>query len=438
MAKNSKTQIFRGKTYTEALVKAKSQLGADFSIVTRRDVREGNLFSKLTSGKLGGDCLAVELEVAPMAEPEVAKDKEVGKPGAHPLLRSYAKALEGAEKHGPAARRAMTEAASPFVHLGEAASGISGRLDAFQKELEKSSKENADLREELRMIITLQARGGVPAVTPQLLDCYRLLTKADVDEALARDLVEKLQAEWPGLLDPEDIRRELLRAVARRIPAAGPILPREGKPTVVALLGASGVGKSTSVVKLAIQFAMKAQKSVAVVNEDLRRPGADGQINNLGRLFGIAVATASEPEEMADVIRSMSSRDLILVDTGGRSPRDAKGIDRLAAIVRAAGADETHLLLSCVSSARTMRETALRYKPTGYDRIMLTKLDECVSYGDVLNVGAELAEGIGYITTGPDYTKPIEPADSVALAEMVLGWREVKPDGEASAEGRSA
>lgn len=436
-AKQSKTQIFRGKTYTEALVKAKSELGADFSIVTRRDVREANLFSKLTSGKLGGDCLAVELEVTPtLPEPVEVKQE---KPPAHPLLRSYAKAMEGAERHGPAARRAMTEAASPFVSVGETASGISGRLDMFQKELEKASRDNADLRDELRMIITLQARGGVPAVSPALLDCYRQLTRTDVSEELARNIVEGMQRDCPGLEDAAAIRSALLRAVARRIPSAGPVLPREGKPTVVALIGASGVGKSTSVVKLAIHFAMKGQLSVGVINEDLRRPGADGQINNLGRLFGLSVTTASEPEEVADVVRSMANRDLILLDTGGRSPRDTKGIERLAAIVKAAGADETHLLLPCVGSLRTLRDTVDRYRPTGFDRIMLTKLDECLSYGDVLNIGAELPEGVSYVTTGPDYTKPIEPADSEALAELVLGWREVEADGEApKPEGRSA
>ena len=433
MSRDSKTQIFKGKTYTEALVKAKSKLGKDISIVNRRDVRESNLFSKLTSGKLGGDSLSVELEVA-LTPPEPARAKTALPAAPNPLLRSYAKALEGVEKHSPRAIQAMTSAAVPFASVGEASTGIAGRLDEFQKALEKTSRENADLRDELRLMITLQARGGVPAVAPSLLDCYRRLADADVAEALAREIVEEMQRDRPGVSEALQLQRDLLETVARRIPTAGPVLPAEGRPTVVALIGASGVGKSTSVVKLAIQYVMHGGKSVGVINEDLRRPGADGQINNLGKIFGIPVTTASEPEEIADVVKSLSGKDIILLDTGGRSPRDARGIERLAEILRAAGTDETHLLLSGVSSEKTMRETAVRYRPAGFDRVLLTKLDECVSYGPVVNVGAELENGFSYVTTGPDYTKPIEPADAFRLAELVLGLREIDAgtgDGEA-------
>ena len=425
MAKSTKTRIFKGRTVTEALVKAKNSMGPNISIVSRRNITESNLFSKLTSGKLGGDTLSVELEVA-IADPEPeAEEKKAMPAGPHPLLKSYAKALEGVEKFGPAAKQAMTAAAAPFASVGEASTGIAGRLDEVQKELAASRRESAELWDKVQMIVSLQARGGVPAVSPQFLECYRALTAAEVKEELARDIVEKLQRDLPGEGEAALIEAALVKEAARRIPVAGPLLIGSNKPTVVALVGASGVGKSTSVVKLAIQFSMHHGKSVGVINEDLRRPGAESQINNLGRLFGIAVSTVSRPEEIGDVVRSMAGKDLILLDTGGRSPRDKKGIDRLASIVKAAGASETHLLLSSVTAEKDMRHTVEAYGPTGFDRVILTKLDECMSPGVVVNVAADLAEGLSYITTGPDYTRPIEPADQEFLAELVLGRREI-------------
>lgn len=436
-ANNSKTQVFRGTTYTEALLKAKKEFGSELNIVKRRDVREANLFSKLTSGKLGGDNLAVELEVAPaLPEPEETKPTPLTG-AAHPLLRSYTKAIEGAEKHDSVAKSAMTAAATPFVSVGETASGIAGKLTEFQKVLDQNRKENASLRDELRFLFTLQARGGVPPVSPALLDVYNQLTRADVSEEMGRGIVEELERERPGLSDLVEIGQRLLAAVARRFPMAGPLLPAENGPTVIAVIGASGVGKSTSIAKLAIQYVMNAQKSVGVINEDLRRPGADSQINNLGRLFRISVSTASEPDEMRDAVRSMSGKDLILLDTGGRSPRDEKGIERLARIIEAVGATETHLLLSGVSSEKTMRETVNRYRPTGFNRIILTKLDECISFGSLLNVCSEFSDGLSYLTTGPDYTKPIESADGMMLAELVLGLRgiEAESDGQEGGVG---
>lgn len=430
-AKNSKTQVFRGTTYTEALLKAKKEFGSEFSIVKRRDVREANLFSKLTSGKLGGDNLAVELEVAPSSPEPKAKEPPPLTGAAHPLLRSYTKALEGAEKHDPAVKKAMTAAATPFVSVGETSSGIAGKLAEFQKVLDQNRKENASLRDELRMLFTLQAKGGVPSVSPALLDAYSRLSKADVSDEMGREIVEELERECPGVNNPEETERRLLFSLARRFPMAGPLLPSESGPTVIAVIGASGVGKSTSISKLAIQYFMNEQKSVGVINEDLRRPGADSQINNLGRLFPISVSSASEPEEVRDALRSMSGKDLILLDTGGRSPLDKKGIDRLAQIIDVVGATETHLVLSGVSSEKTMRETVNRYRPTGFNRIIVSKLDECISFGSLLNVCSEVAVGLSYLTTGPTYTKPMEPADGMMLAELVLGLRgiEVESDG---------
>lgn len=437
MPSDAKTQIFRGNSYTEALLKAKKVFGGDFSIVTRRDVREANLFSKLTSGKLGGDNVAVELEVAPgPPEPRRPEPKRLSG-GEHPLLRSYAKAMEGAEKHAPATKQAMTAAAAPYVAVGETSTGVAARLSEFQKELERHGRENAALREEVRTIVTLQARGGVPAVSPRLLDWHRRLTANDVSAALARELVETVQRERPDMAESEEIETTLLQAVAQRFPAAGPLLLREAGPTVVALVGASGVGKTNCMAKLAIHFTMGLRKSVGLVNEDCRRPGAESQIYNLNRIFGIPVSTATKPEEMADVVKSMAGRDLIILDTGGRSPRDARGIEKLADILRAIGAQETHLLLSGVQSEKTLRETMIRFRPTGFNRVILTKLDECVSFGNLLNIGSDMAEGLSYMTCGPNYNQPIEPADASILAELVLGVREIDAGSERLAEAVS-
>ena len=435
MAKSVTNHIFRGRTIAEAMAKATTKLGKDIHIVERREIRVENLFSKLSSGKLGGESLAVELEVS--VEPPLAPaEKTPLPPAGNPRLRTYLKAIEAAERHSPADRQAMAAAAAPFASVGQAATGMSGRLDELQRTDERILREIADMREESRMFISLQARGGVPAVAPEFLAHYRNLCSRDVEGDLARQIIEELYGDNSGLAGPDAILNELRRVVAKRIPAAGPLLLSEGKPTVVALVGPSGVGKSTSVIKLAIQFAMRGGKSVGVINEDLRRPGADGQIHNFGRLFGLSVITASEPSGIRDVVKSMAGRDLILIDTGGRSPRDAKGLDYLAEIVKAAGADETHLLLASVSSEKTLLETAARFKPVGFNRLILTKLDECLSYGSILNVAARLADGFSYLTSGPDYANSIRSADSGFLADLVLGLADIDVgDAEASGSG---
>ena len=409
-----KTHVFRGKTCAEAMSKAKSKLGRDIVIVERRDVKLDSLFGRLTSGKLGGDSLEVELEVA-MANQDAAPEPSRSKP-VNPLLRTYTKAQEGREQRHV---EAMIAAAAPFAKIGETATGIAGRLENLGKALEKSRRESADRWAEVVALLSLQARGGLPAVSPPLLERHRALTEAGIEEELAKALVE--EAERAGFLSPADLDREIFRAAVRRIPVAAPVFLREDGPAVVALIGPSGMGKSTSLAKLAIQFGVKGGKRVALVNEDMRRSGADGQMRNLGRLFGLPVATASDPDEMRDAVRSLGGPDLILVDTAGRSPRDAEGIRSLAGILRAAGAHEIHLAVSSHVSGRTMAETTERFRPAGFDRIILTKLDECLDCGAVLNLASRFSSGLSYVTSGPDYSTPIRPADGGWLADFALG-----------------
>jgi flagellar biosynthesis protein FlhF len=425
MAKHEgKTQVFRGKTYTEAVSKAVNKLGKDFSVVKRRDVKANSLFNRLIPGKLGGDLLEVELEVE-MANPEAAPEPVRPKPGNH---RTYAKAQEEWERRNAESAGAMAAKAAQFVNVDGTAAGVAGYLKAVQTAVEKNRRESADMWAQVIALISLQARGGLPAVSPPLLAHHRALTEAGIEEKLARELVE--DAERAGILSPADLEQEVFRAAVRRIPVAAPVLLREDGPAIVALIGPSGMGKSTSLAKLAIQFGVKGGKRVAVVNEDMRRPGADGQMQNLGRLFGLPVATASCPDEMRDAVHSLGGPDLILVDTAGRSPRDAEGIRFLAEILRAAGAHEIHLAVSSYVSGRTMEETAERFRPAGFDRIILTKLDECLDCGAVLNLASRLSNGLSYVTSGPDYSTPILPADGDWLAGFAFGRTERERGGK--------
>ncbi len=433
MAKRRNTHVFRGKTCTEAIRKARAKLGKNILIVNRRNVRIENLFSKLTSGKLGGDSVEVELEVevgSPGEQPEApaARSETPGRPNSNQLLdKTYAKARELAENYA----KSMTN--PPKAEIGEAATGIAGRLDDIKQvvemlnrenklALERANQENREMRDEFRRLLSLQARGGMPVVRPELLAEYQRLVEEDIAEDLARELVEELETQAQKIgVTVEVIRRELCKSMARRIPAAGPILLKRDGPTVVALIGPTGVGKSTTIAKLAVDFSMHHGKSVGLINEDRSRPGADSQLKNLGQIMGLRAVTADSPEETARFIRSMSDLDLILLDTGGRSPRDKQGLDELAAFIKAARPDETHLVIPTGLAEKTTLEVAGRFRKVGFDRIILTKLDEAMTHGAIINIAAKLADGLSYVTTGPKYTESLVAADCSQLAGLVMG-----------------
>ena len=289
------------------------------------------------------------------------------------------------------------------------------------------NRKRKELREELLAFMSLQARGGLPRVDPALLDEYRRLVAADIDANLARELVEQVQGEAPS--GREAVREALCREVARRIPSAGPILLREGRPTLVALVGPTGTGKSTTIAKLAVDFTVRRKKLVGLINEDSTRPGADSQMKNLGQLMGLPVKSVDDPAKLAAALKSMSGLDLILLDTGGRSPRDAQGIDGLAAMIRAARPDETHLVISSGTAEKAMFDIVERFRGIGFDRLIMTKLDEALTHGVVLNFASRLADGLSYVTTGPKYLESLVSAESALLAKLVMGLSRVADGG---------
>ncbi|MDR0362379.1 MAG: hypothetical protein LBJ46_06830 [Planctomycetota bacterium] len=430
MAKLGNTHVFRAKTCTEAINKATAKLGKNIRIVKRRDVPLENLFSKLTAGKLGGDVMEVELEVE-MGEAKPAKHAPGPKRAAseksaganpNPLLnKTYAKALENAVRR-PCAVDEST------CSIGSASAGIAGRLDEMKRWMEEATRERISLREEMRMLLTLQARGGMPCVPPEFIDEYRRLVEADIAEDLARKIVESVH-EQAGAHGVGAIRAALAAELARRIPAAGPILPREGRSTVVALIGPTGAGKSTTAAKLAVDFTVRRQKTVGLINEDFTRPGADYQIRNLGQIMGLPVKSVSDPAQIVEAVRSMRDLDLVLIDTGGRSPRDRQGIDELKRVVHAVEPDETHLVLASGASERAMFDVVARFRRIGFDRLILTKLDEAVAHGGILNLFSKLADGLSYVTTGQKYMESLVVADSGMLARLVMGMAEVADGG---------
>ncbi|MDR1612114.1 MAG: hypothetical protein LBT97_04940 [Planctomycetota bacterium] len=425
MAKRGATHVFRAKTCTEAIGKATAKLGRNISIVNRREVREENLFSKLTAGKLGGDMMEVELEVE-VSEPDAAKsgtEPPADPKSNHLLDKTYARALASAAR-----RPAPVDAA--LCTLGSASAGLAGRLDEMQRAvIARLERDRADLRGELRSLLSLQARGGVPNVSPELIAEYqRLVDEADMAEDVARNVVEMVHSA-AGAGGAGMLRSALRGELARRIPAAGPILLREGKTTVAALVGPTGAGKSTTIAKLAVDFALRKKKTVGLINEDDTRPGADCQMKNLGQIMSLPVKSVNEPAQAAEAVRAMGDLDLVLVDTGGRSPRDVRGMEKLREVIRAVKPDETHLVLASGVSEKLMFHAVARFRNIGFDRLILTKLDEAITHGGILNLFSKLADGLSYVTTGQKYLESLVAADGDLLARLILGMAEVAEGG---------
>jgi flagellar biosynthesis protein FlhF len=187
----------------------------------------------------------------------------------------------------------------------------------------------------------------------------------------------------------------------------------------VVLVGPTGVGKTTTIAKLAAIHKLLHKKSVGLISTDTYRIGAIEQLKTFAAIADIPMEVVYKPAELPGALRRFHGRDLVLVDTVGRSHRSKKEIAELGKYIDALNPDETHLVLSASTAPKAINDMVERFKVLKPNRLLFTKLDEAASLGPLLNVLSRQQLSVGYVTTGqrvPDDILAVEPAH---LASMI-------------------
>ena len=302
-----------------------------------------------------------------------------------------------------------------------------------------SNANHEQLAEEMRAVkrmvaqVMRQQHGGRASAVGRgqdadaLIDHYMALIKQEVAEELADEIIEKVRntASPDQLKDTATCRKLLLAALAEYLPAdEAPILPErasDGRPRTIALVGPTGVGKTTTIAKLAATFKIKQGKHVGLITLDTYRIAAVEQLRTYAGIIGLPLQVATTPDELKRAIQRCAGCDVILIDTAGRSQRDNDRLDELAKLMEAANPHEIHLVLSSTCTQPVLLETIERFAKIRTDRIIFTKLDEAVTCGVLVNVARKVNKKLSYITTGQEVPHQIEPGQSSRLAAMVLG-----------------
>jgi flagellar biosynthesis protein FlhF len=373
-----RSKTYRAKTMQEALTRVRRDLGGDAVILAAREVRRRRLFG------LGARAL-VEVTATDTMPPEVMV---TGRPGAK----------------------------SATVSRPASASTSSALQSRFGEQLSRLHA----------MVETLSRQGRIDHLLPDLpaplVPTYSQLIEADVPEVLTRRLVRHVaETLEPDQFDhPESIRDALCEAVEQCIPVAPPIQAIAGTRRVVALVGPTGVGKTTTVAKLAANFKLAHGARVGLVTVDTYRIAAVEQLKTYAEIIDLPLAVVNDPVEMPRALDEMGAVDLVFIDTAGRSPRDEVKIRELAEFLLQARPDEVHLVLSAVAGQRSLRAAVERFAMVQVDRLILTKLDEADSLGGLLAVLGLSNRPVSYLTTGQAVPDDIEPADPKRLARLIL------------------
>jgi flagellar biosynthesis protein FlhF len=283
--------------------------------------------------------------------------------------------------------------------------------------------EHAELQnlvQELRKRTTSTAH----AMPSALFDVFTDMIEADIDEQVARELLDRLRSEPQlDLRDPLAARARLASMLEAELRVAGPINTPTGAGRVVALVGPTGVGKTTTIAKLAANFRLREQRRVGLITVDTYRIAAVEQLRTYADIIDLPMEVVSTPREMREAVGRMRAFDLVLMDTAGRSPRDEVKIRELRSMLAEAAPNEVHLVLSAASSARSLTAAAEKFKPVGVTSLLITKLDEATGLGNLLALARGGGLPFSYLTDGQNVPDDIAVVESRRLAQMILGIR---------------
>jgi flagellar biosynthesis protein FlhF len=270
-----------------------------------------------------------------------------------------------------------------------------------------------------------QAEAPATAAGP-LFDLSLKLLDSQVATEFADEVTGAVRDELAAgeLAESATVRNAVLRQIAKRIGVVGDPQPpgkrADGRPSVIALIGPTGVGKTTTVAKLAATCKLRYGKKIGLITADTYRIAAVEQLRTYAEIVGMPLKVVLAPQDISGAIDALAESDTVILDTAGRSQRDDARLDELGEFLKAAEPDQIQLVLSLASAESVIAAAAERYGKLNPDRLLLTKLDEAVDYGVVLNTACRVGLPISFVTTGQEVPDHIEPANAERLARLVL------------------
>ncbi len=286
--------------------------------------------------------------------------------------------------------------------------------------------ELAALRRMVTQVLQSSRSGAAGFHNDALTDVYAKLIENELAADLADEIATEVRQELSRdeLASPDIVRQSVLRHLASYIPVSRSLTPagtqQDGRPLTIALIGPTGVGKTTTIAKLAATYKLRRGKKVGMVTCDTYRIAAVDQLRTYANIIGLPLKVALTPADMRQACEQLSDCDVILIDTAGRSQRDVGKIDELRTLIDAASPHETHLVLSSTHSERVLAEAAAKFVDIKPDHVIFTKLDEAVSVGLVVNTLRRLKARLSFVTTGQEVPDQIELGNADRIARLVV------------------
>jgi len=296
-----------------------------------------------------------------------------------------------------------------------------GLVQAQQAPLTDSMTQMHDELKSLRAMIENQQVLGewseMASKHPLRVSLYKRLTEMGLSQEICKYLAKGLDK----LTDVEQAMQAALKQLVHQLPIAGDDILNQGG--VYAMVGPTGVGKTTTIAKLAARFAMQhGQRHVALISTDTYRIGAHEQLMTYGRLLGVPVHSANDTQELQQLLHKLHDKKLVLIDTAGMSQRDIGLSQQFAHLKHVSSAIKPYLVLSANAQVSTLDEVITAFKSVNPAGCIITKLDEAASLGGVLSAVVKQKLAVAYVSNGQKVPEDIQPARAKELVNKMIEY----------------
>jgi flagellar biosynthesis protein FlhF len=255
--------------------------------------------------------------------------------------------------------------------------------------------------------------------TPILLQLYARLIRNGVKDRYARVFLERGGAfDVASGSEAMSAKKKTLREIALAIEVDDPFEAGKEGRTVAALIGTTGVGKTTTAAKLAARLMLRSKKKVGLISIDGYRIGAMEQLRTYADILGIPYSPAFCRKDLALALKRMEDRNVVLIDTAGLSHNDTPKMEALRGILGGNVKVTCHLLLQAATQESEMLKIGERFRELNYASYIFTKMDESGKAGTLFNQVMSFKRPISYVTTGQNVPDDIEKGDRMKF----LGW----------------
>lgn len=261
-----------------------------------------------------------------------------------------------------------------------------------------------------------------PDCPPVLNAYYQNLLGAGVSKLLAKKIIGKVHTDLgkDELEESSRVEGKLGEEIGKLIKLAGPIKCGTGKARKIVMTGPTGVGKTTTIAKLAAQFSIKERRKVGLITADTYRIAAVEQLKVYADIIGVSLDVVLTPKELREAVRLRSDKELIFIDTAGRSQLDQTRLVELKNFVEAAEPDENHLLISATTDKDEVFNIIDKFSIVEVTSFIFSKVDECRKPGLIFDVLANSDKPVSYLTTGQDVPEDIEVATESGLLNLLF------------------